>query len=66
MAENREKQCFIYMFVAFLPPYIGVSGFLVYPKRQKIEFAIGRCRRELLGRRLARYSAFFVFYVRIS
>ena len=27
MGENREKQLF--MLFAFLPPYIGVSGFLV-------------------------------------
>ena len=29
--ENHEKLCFT--FFAFLPPYIGVSGLLVYVKR---------------------------------
>ena len=31
MAENHEKLS--YIFFAFLPPYIGVSGSLVYAKR---------------------------------
>ena len=31
MVENNEKLCFL--FFALLPPYIGVSGFLVYAKR---------------------------------
>ena len=31
IAENREKHCFT--FFAFLPPYVGVSGSLLYAKR---------------------------------
>ena len=31
LAANHEKQ--VFMFFGFLPPYIGVSGLLVYCKR---------------------------------
>ena len=54
----------MFYFFAFLPPYIGVSGFLAYPKRWKIKFAVEWCDRELLGRPVARYSAVFVFDLR--
>ena len=43
LAANREKLCFA--FFGFVPPYFGVSGSLVYLKRQimkrslQIEFA---------------------------
>ena len=38
LAANSEKQ--VFTFFAFLPPYIGVSGLLVYCKRQSLKRSI--------------------------
>ena len=43
MAENAEKQGFT--FFAFLPPYIGVSGFLAYPKGKNFSRSIDWYRK---------------------
>ena len=61
MAENHEKQCFT--FFAFLPPYFGVSGFLV-PGMRKISMrSIDWYQKFLISWLAARYSAVFLFYM---
>ena len=53
MAENHEKQGFT--FFAFLPPYIGVSGFLAYPKGKNFSRSIDWYRKFFISCPLARY-----------
>ena len=64
MLENHEKQNFT--FFAFLPPYFGVSGFLV-PGMRKISMrSIDWYQKFLISWLAARYSTAFVFYVVIG
>ena len=63
-AENREKQLFT--FFAFLHPYIGVSGFLAYPKEKFLKRSIDWHQKFLISRLVARYSAVFVSSGRMS
>ena len=60
IAENLEKQRFT--FFAFLPPYIGVSGFLVSRMRKISMRSIDWYREFLISCLAARYSAVFVFF----
>ena len=53
MAENAEKPGFT--FFAFLPPYIGVSGFLAYPKGKNFSRSIDWYRKFFISCPLARY-----------
>ena len=62
MLENHEKPGFT--FFAFLPPYFGVSGFLV-PGMRKISMrSIDWYQKFLISWLAARYSTVFVFYCR--
>ena len=58
MPENTEKPGFT--FFAFLPPYIGVSGFLAYPKGKNFSRSIDWYKKFLISCLVARYSAVFV------
>ena len=61
MLENHEKPGFT--FFAFLPPYFGVSGFLV-PGMRKISMrSIDWYQKFLTSCRVAWYSAVFLFYM---
>ena len=53
MAENAEKPGFT--FFAFLPPYIGVSSFLVYPQGKNFSRSIDWYRKFFISCLLARY-----------
>ena len=53
MAENIEKLGFT--FFAFLPPYIGVSGFLAYPKEKNFSRSIDWYRKFFISCLVARY-----------
>ena len=64
VAENHEKLRF--MFFAFLPPYIGVSGFPAYPNRLILTRSIDCYQKFFISRPVARYSAAFVLHGRIS
>ena len=62
MLENHEEQNST--FFAFLPPYFGVSGFLV-PGMRKISMrSIDWYQKFLISWLAARYSTVFVFYCR--
>ena len=52
MVENAEKPGFT--FFAFLPPYIGVSGFLAYPKGKIFSRSIDWYRKFFISCPLAR------------
>ena len=62
MVENYEKQRFT--FFAFLPPYFGVSGFLVSGMRKISMRSIDWYQKFLISWLAARYSTVFVFYCR--
>ena len=53
MAENARKPGFT--FFAFLPPYIGLSSFLVYPKVKNFSRSIDWYRKFFISCLLARY-----------
>ena len=52
MDANHDKRCFT--FFGFLPPYIGVSGSLVYSKRQILKRAIDWYQKLLISCLVAR------------
>ena len=56
MAEKAEKPGFT--FFAFLPPYIGVSSFLVYPQGKSFSRSIDWYRKFFISCLLARYRKF--------
>ena len=59
MPENHEKPGFT--FFAFLPPYFGVSGFLVSGMRKSMKRSIDWYQKFLISWLAARYSTVFVF-----
>ena len=60
MVENFEKHNFT--FLAFLPPYVGVSSSLVSGMRKISMRSIDLYQKFLISWLAARYSAVFVFY----
>ena len=60
MIENREKQLFTLF--GFLPPYIGILGFLAQPREKNFSRSIDWYQKFFISRLVARYSApFFCF-----
>ena len=55
MPEDGEKQSFTLF--AFLPPYIGVSGSLVFRKRKSVKRSIDWYQKILISWHVARYAA---------
>ena len=64
MLENHEKPGFT--FFALLPPYFGVSGFLVPGMRKSVTRSIDWYQKFLNSWLAARYSTVFVFSAGIS